>query len=558
MISDVGMTAMIGGGGEVFNNDDLGIYRSGSALPTVEGSMTVMNGLFTGDASRFGALTEEDVRYDPAHLSYYYSKSNLNPRLPPPVISKEDWRFAQRFQSGSSAVGGIGDRMKIDRVEEEGKRSLFSMQPGFVVKEEDEEEDSLLVLGSGEWLEKRGDGLSGLTGLTAGRQRTFADLFQASTKPTLAPLLGPSLSRNNSPDPQLAARVHKTHVPPIGVKIGNGDQKNTPSNYLDRKSSGLMDPDDLIAALSDIVLYMPPLFENSDAAYGFDSLGMETRVLGGGPSSGANWNPLNLESLNKIGRQTPSAFHLPCLDPYFIQYLSAFQASTNSNETSLEMGCMSNSYAELLEMKKAHLGTVFQPQHHLGLRFFGKSGYYGNPACSLGMSYPRHPVASPVLHASPVGPSSPSRHGGPNMHFPTSMRNFSGNAMGSWHLDNGGHMNGGHESSLLEELKNNKANCFELSDIAGHVVEFSADQYGSRFIQQKLETATAIEKDMFFVEILPQAFSLMTDVFGNYVAQKFFDHGSAAQRRELADQLTGHILTLSLQMYGCRVIQKVW
>ncbi|EOY18065.1 Pumilio 2 isoform 2 [Theobroma cacao] len=39
-------------------------------------------------------------------------------------------------------------------------------------------------------------------------------------------------------------------------------------------------------------------------------------------------------------------------------------------------------------------------------------------------------------------------------------------------------------------------------------------------------------------------------------AAEFFEHGSASQIRELADQLTGHVLTLSLQMYGCRVIQK--
>jgi hypothetical protein len=48
----------------------------------------------------------------------------------------------------------------------------------------------------------------------------------------------------------------------------------------------------------------------------------------------------------------------------------------------------------------------------------------------------------------------------------------------------------------------------------------SADQYGSRFIQQKLETATTEEKNMVFDEIMPQALSLMTDVFGNYVIQK--------------------------------------
>jgi hypothetical protein len=50
----------------------------------------------------------------------------------------------------------------------------------------------------------------------------------------------------------------------------------------------------------------------------------------------------------------------------------------------------------------------------------------------------------------------------------------------------------------------------------------SADQYGSRFIQQKLETATIEEKNMVFEEIMPHALSLMTDVFGNYVVQKVF------------------------------------
>lgn len=48
----------------------------------------------------------------------------------------------------------------------------------------------------------------------------------------------------------------------------------------------------------------------------------------------------------------------------------------------------------------------------------------------------------------------------------------------------------------------------------------STDQYGSRFIQQKLETATVEEKNMVYQEIMPQALALMTDVFGNYVIQK--------------------------------------
>jgi Pumilio-family RNA binding repeat len=49
----------------------------------------------------------------------------------------------------------------------------------------------------------------------------------------------------------------------------------------------------------------------------------------------------------------------------------------------------------------------------------------------------------------------------------------------------------------------------------------------------------------------------MTDVFGNYVIQKLFDHGGPDQREALASFLVGHAVQLSLQMYGCRVVQKV-
>lgn len=131
-------------------------------------------------------------------------------------------------------------------------------------------------------------------------------------------------------------------------------------------------------------------------------------------------------------------------------------------------------------------------------------------------------------------------------------------------------------SPLLEEFRNSKSKKYELKvkktarfyrsstkvrnfcqDIAGHIVEFSGDQHGSRFIQQKLETANSEEKQMVFEEVLPNALQLMTDVFGNYVLQKFFEHGNQAQKTVLAKQMEGHVVSLSLQMYGCRVVQKV-
>ena len=48
----------------------------------------------------------------------------------------------------------------------------------------------------------------------------------------------------------------------------------------------------------------------------------------------------------------------------------------------------------------------------------------------------------------------------------------------------------------------------------------SAEQYGSQFIQQKLQTTTTDEKNVVYEEIMPLALVMMTDVFGNYVNQK--------------------------------------
>ncbi|XP_043366130.1 pumilio homolog 2 isoform X8 [Dermochelys coriacea] len=111
-------------------------------------------------------------------------------------------------------------------------------------------------------------------------------------------------------------------------------------------------------------------------------------------------------------------------------------------------------------------------------------------------------------------------------------------------------------SRLLEDFRNNRFPNLQLRDLVGHIVEFSQDQHGSRFIQQKLERATPAERQMVFVEILQAAYQLMTDVFGNYVIQKFFEFGSPDQKLALATRIRGHVLPLALQMYGCRVIQK--
>ena len=48
------------------------------------------------------------------------------------------------------------------------------------------------------------------------------------------------------------------------------------------------------------------------------------------------------------------------------------------------------------------------------------------------------------------------------------------------------------------------------------------DQHGSRFIQQKIETADEEEMQIIFDEIMPKhAIDLIQDVFGNYVSVSY-------------------------------------
>nr|XP_024383152.1 pumilio homolog 5-like [Physcomitrium patens] len=99
--------------------------RSGSAPPSVEGSLAAMGGLFDMPSSpkgghggslqageEEGLNSEEAQRADPKYLVYYYSNINLNPRLPPPLISWNNYRLAHRLPSGMGA-GGFGDKKKL-------------------------------------------------------------------------------------------------------------------------------------------------------------------------------------------------------------------------------------------------------------------------------------------------------------------------------------------------------------------------------------------------------------------------------------------------------------
>jgi hypothetical protein len=111
---------------------------------------------------------------------------------------------------------------------------------------------------------------------------------------------------------------------------------------------------------------------------------------------------------------------------------------------------------------------------------------------------------------------------------------------------------------FLEDLRNGRTPLrYTLQDLSGVIGDISCDQHGSRYIQQRLECdPNSEEAELVFQAVLPVALHLMTDVFGNYVIQKFFEFGTERQKIELSRAMQGSIVSLSLQMYGCRVIQK--
>uniref|UniRef100_A0A674NNK5 Pumilio homolog 1 n=1 Tax=Takifugu rubripes TaxID=31033 RepID=A0A674NNK5_TAKRU len=113
-------------------------------------------------------------------------------------------------------------------------------------------------------------------------------------------------------------------------------------------------------------------------------------------------------------------------------------------------------------------------------------------------------------------------------------------------------------SRLLEDFRNNRYPNLQLRDIAGHIMEFSQDQHGSRYNIWSLPCMSSfinIEINIDFGRLIIYGKILFVDVsvHGLFYVLQF---GSLDQKLALAERIRGHVLSLALQMYGCRVIQK--
>ncbi|XP_038891883.1 pumilio homolog 4 isoform X2 [Benincasa hispida] len=702
---------------------DLNIYRSGSAPPTVEGSLNAVGSLFrssyynelnTKSGSNDGVLSEDEIRSHPDYLSYYYSNDYINPRLPPPLVSKEDWRVAQRFQGSGSSLGRQGDWNWKKLVDGNTSSSLFSMQPGSSVQRTDKNSSNLMEFGDAkgknlsrkalsEWHDRGREGFVGSCGNGLGaRRKSFADIVQeglgesaslsgqlsrpashnnfgdvdnmgmtdikppglcngvdpiedlhnsgppgfvgvqSHNKAVSHSFLNPNcstLSRSTTPEPQLVGRSSSSGLPPVGSRVFPVEKKNiTVSKVQNGYSAGFTELPDIsglhlsstrpkdgvngvqsrlqldlgeqsdfminlsngihtrtLPELSDKKLSKPS--DNIDLARksgivmnprastmsshdhvnfpkrtsSFTSLYSKPNSSGFVSSDGPtrHLQNANLQSVDLAG-YTSGDFsinmnHNSAMNSYGTSDHIKLPSGTSDRASHAGSSLQPHNYygvsqGDLQGLRSAYLEALLaQQKQHYELSLSGNSSVYNhrlytNTPYGSGIPY----LADQALDSglSSVGHGGTMLQNERILRFNSMMRSSSIGAQGSWQPDIGNNVDRSFPSTLLDEFKSNKTRSFELSDIVDHVIEFSMDQYGSRFIQQKLETANVDEKTEIFPEIIPHARTLMTDVFGNYVIQKFFEHGTVNQRKELADQLSGHVLPLSLQMYGCRVIQK--
>ncbi|KVG50302.1 Armadillo-like helical [Cynara cardunculus var. scolymus] len=528
--------------------------RSGSAPPSMEGSFAAFENLifrqnFAADASLASGNnasdtceSEEQLRADPSYFAYYWTHVNLNPRLPPPLISGENRNLFRNVRSS-------GSNRKLTSFDDSFSSSFHLDHSNLATHKEESDDDRSSKQSSPFKLESNEE----------------ADNHDDSNCTTA------NVSSSSSID---GRRANMSIKPPVN-KNGHSDEDVSISGVADSDISGLRNRIVALNMSNISKLESERTQRERQQEHVYRQPRNAFHVQNYHPQNGMNsflQNPTNFSSevqpiLQSSGFTPPPyatdaaymppgnhpvypnmmptgyfpqqytiggyAFNPSPFSPYAAGYLSNTPVpsfSGQSQTSGLNLQHFNNFYGHLglpiqplfsEEPKPQSLGAV----GHINLnsrRVHNPSPYYfGSPTNMDFLQFPTSPFASPVMPGSPIGGAGY-----------TGRRNEG--VYGGWKIHTGNQVIDDPKTySFLEELKTGKG-C-------------SIDQHGSRFIQQKLEVCSNEEKESVFKEVLPHASRLMIDVFGNYVIQK---------RRELGNQLEGQILPLSLQMYGCRVIQK--
>lgn len=158
--------------------------RSGSAPPNMEGSLASIKNLLMQHSSRLNSslanlgssiescVPEEQVRSDPAYFAYYTSNINLNPRLPPPLISQENRRLLHQ-------IGVFGNNWELTSAEDSGSGSLHLSGGSLSAHKEECEDDTSSRVASDNLAESSTAPMPGQDTISlSSRHKSLVDLIQ--------------------------------------------------------------------------------------------------------------------------------------------------------------------------------------------------------------------------------------------------------------------------------------------------------------------------------------------------------------------------------------------
>eukprot|EP01121_Diplochlamys_sp_Union-15-3_P012225 TRINITY_DN3633_c0_g2_i5.p1 TRINITY_DN3633_c0_g2~~TRINITY_DN3633_c0_g2_i5.p1 ORF type:complete len:794 (-),score=164.54 TRINITY_DN3633_c0_g2_i5:88-2469(-) len=493
-----------------------------------------------------------DVSYDPGYFQYYYSKRPIDHRLPPPVpLGLWDNYFLPPSIANNSSYSKpsyenarvTGGALQYG----DGVNSYFS-QPqiinGISLSYSSDALPSNGETHSQQWGASRQRVAPETTLRHAGRPKSLVDKIQQDFPRTPSPVLKASAKKASSTNGNRSHFVEQM-PPPQGSSLAHPQPQSTLSPmYYPEELTREMENFSLSENDDEIVYLSNSNHRNSTTATAYAQNGMPpVSFYAPVPSNPSSFSSFAMPVSPPPGNITPINPTVPL--PYVVAGRQMYMGSA------IPGGNLPSPSHSPIESHISFGGSPSAARNSVSSDYLS-SGYYSNerdiaPSGPVPLS-PRK-LYNPRNNNVVVGQPAPNPvHGVPG--YPLqSPRNRS--AYGPYSTKTPV------RSALLEEFRNSKNNKkFELKDIVGYFVEFSGDQHGSRFIQQKLESASVAEKQMVFKEIYPRSEYLMVDVFGNYVIQKFFEHGTSEQKKLLGEKLQGQVLSLSLQMYGCRVVQK--
>ncbi|AQK76249.1 Pumilio homolog 4 [Zea mays] len=270
--------------------DDLSIFRSGSAPPTVEGSRTAIGALFPGPqlhANSLGdggggggtdagvdMLTEEEIRSHP---------------------QSSEWlgRGADGL-IGLSDVSGHGSRRKsfADALQENISRTAATAGHLSRSNSRNALEGPTPIRSSDSpkpQLQHRSESMNGLRSGSTSPSLVRVQSLGSSMSHTFASAVGSSISRSTTPDPQLIRRTPSPCLPPVGVRMGSSDKKVEAAAVASLNH----DNADIAATLSSLNLSgnKMSIVENQAQNHVYQNFGDQTDVLFNVPKEHMQFSP---------------------------------------------------------------------------------------------------------------------------------------------------------------------------------------------------------------------------------------------------------------------------